>query len=98
MRKTFALLIGFAIIAGVAPYARSLGTPSAPPGVAANDWIALGDAAGFVIAHDAGRPMSDAARHKPGTVSGYFMVRRQSTWLRVDPVPPYDVQKAVMSQ
>jgi hypothetical protein len=38
------------------PYARSLGTPTPARDVAADDWISMGDAAGFVITGDAAAP------------------------------------------
>jgi hypothetical protein len=79
MKKVLALLLVTAIIVGAVPYARSLGVPPSPPGVSANDWIPLGDAAGFVITHN-NAPLSSPT--KPGAVKGYFMVRLSNSWLR----------------
>lgn len=56
MNKVFGLLLIVAIAIGTVPFARSLGSPEPPRGVAADHWIAMGDAAGFVITGDAYDP------------------------------------------
>ena len=53
MNRLFGLLLVVVIAIGAMPYARSLGTPPPPRGVAADHWISMGDAAGFVITGDA---------------------------------------------
>jgi hypothetical protein len=69
MKKLFGLLLIFAVLAAAIPVARSLGAPPAPPGISANDWIPLGDTAGFVITHT-NAPLGEPA--KPGFVRGYL--------------------------
>lgn len=96
MQKLVGLGLIVAVIIGLAPYARSLGTPSAPPGVTSSDWIPLGDAAGFVITGDTSS--ANAAKREPATVKGYFMIRRAAAWLRVDAQPDYNVQKAALTR
>lgn len=49
MNKILSLLLIAAVVFAAVPYARGLGTPEAPPGIAADHWIAMGEAAGFVI-------------------------------------------------
>jgi hypothetical protein len=96
MKAILGFVLAAVIVMSVAPYARSLGTPAPPPGVSATDWIPLGDAAGFVIAHDHSAPT--ATNPEAGTVKGYFMVRPTNRWLRVDPTPDYGVQKATLQR
>lgn len=73
---------GSVAVVGVMPLARSLDAQSTPPNVNANEWVPIGDAAGFVITH---RAFGDAP--VPGSVKGYFVVRRSGAWLRVDSQP-----------
>jgi hypothetical protein len=94
MTRILGLVLAIAVIVCAVPYARGLGAPSSPPGVSSSDWIPLGDTAGFVITDDKASP--GKARTPPGTVKGYFMVRRTNSWLRVDSAPDYEVRKAVM--
>jgi len=96
MKQILGIILATLIVISVAPNARSLGSPSPPHGVSANDWIPLGDAAGFVIAHD--DSTHTAVNPAAGTVKGYFMVRRKDSWLRVDSTPDYGVQKAAMQR
>jgi hypothetical protein len=96
MKQILGMVLAALIVISVAPYARSLGSSSPPPGVSANDWIPFGDAAGFVIAHDKSVPT--AINPPAGTVKGYFMVRRKDSWLRVDSAPDYGVQKTTMQR
>jgi hypothetical protein len=93
MKPIVGLVLAILVIVGVAPYARSLGTPSSPPGVAAQDWVPFGDAGGFVVVHD---KSSVATAPAADTVRGYFLVRRHGAWLRVDAAPNYGVQKTLM--
>jgi len=95
MKKVLGLLLVVAIIVGAVPYARSLGIPPAPPGVPANNWIPIGDSAGFVITHN-NAPL--ASPTKPGAVRGYFMVRPGNSWLRVDSEPESQQYPATLSQ
>jgi hypothetical protein len=81
MKKAFGLFCVVAILLCAVQVARSLGVPPVPPGISANDWIPLGNEAGFVITHDLS-PTS--APPKAGEVRGYFMVRPGNRWLRVD--------------
>jgi hypothetical protein len=86
MNKLLSLLLIAAIAIAAIPYARGLGTPELPPGVASDHWIAMGDAAGFVVTDHVNDLRKDL-RTNPGSVRGYFMVRHASAWLRVDPTP-----------
>jgi hypothetical protein len=79
MKKIFGLLLIGAVVVGVAPLARSLDTQPTPPNIRASDWVPIGDAAGFVITHNA---FGDAPA--TGSVKGYFVVRRSGAWLRVN--------------
>jgi hypothetical protein len=83
MNKILSLLLLSSIVIGVVPYARGLGTPEAPPGIAADHWISMGDAAGFVIT-DTGNDLRKGLRTEPNVVKGYFMVRPARTWVRVE--------------
>jgi hypothetical protein len=94
MKKILGLCCVLCIVIGVAPYARGIGRPAAPPGVTANDWVPLGDAAGFVITRET--PLPGSMQREPATVMGYFMVRRAAGWRRVDAMPDYNVQKALL--
>jgi hypothetical protein len=51
---------GMLVAIGAMPYARSLGIPTPPRGVAADHWISMGDAAGFVITGNASDPKKPA--------------------------------------
>jgi hypothetical protein len=86
MNKLLSLFLAAIIAIAAIPYARGLGTPEAPPGVASDHWIAMGDAAGFVIT-DHINDLRKGLRTDPNAIRGYFMVRRASAWLRVDPTP-----------
>jgi hypothetical protein len=86
MNKLLSLLLIATITIAAIPYARGLGKPEGPPGIAADHWIAMGDAAGFVIA-DIANDFRKGLRTDPNAVRGYFMVRHLSAWLRVDPTP-----------
>jgi hypothetical protein len=96
MKQILGIALAALIVISVAPYARSLGSSSPPPGVSANDWIPFGNAAGFVIA--SGNSVPTATNPVAGTVKGYFMVRRKDSWLRVDSAPDYGVQKTTMQR
>jgi hypothetical protein len=94
MNKVFGLLLVVAIAIGAAPYARSLGTPEPPHGVAADHWVAMGDAAGFVITGDASDPKKGLKEGGSDQVKGYFMIRRRGAWSRISNVPDEGVYKA----
>jgi hypothetical protein len=86
MNKLLSLLLVTAIAIAAIPYARGLGTPEAPPGIKADHWIPMGDAAGFVIT-DIGNDLRQGLRTNPNVVRGYFVVRPDHTWVRVDAGP-----------
>ena len=86
MNKVLSLLLVVAISVAAIPYARSLGAPEAPPGVAPDRWIAMGDAGGFVIT-DTANDLHNGLRSEPNVVKGYFMVRPAKTWVKVDAGP-----------
>jgi hypothetical protein len=53
-------------------------------GVTSDHWIAMGEAAGFVIT-DTANDLRKGLRTDPNAVRGYFMVRRGQAWMQVDP-------------
>jgi hypothetical protein len=63
--------------------ARGAGLPHGPPGVAATAWVPITADLGFVVERSA------AGRNTGETppAMGYFVVKRGSGWLRLDPVP-----------
>ena len=83
MNKILSLLLVLAIAIAAIPHARGLGTPEAPPGIAADHWIAMGEAAGFVIT-DTANDLRKGLRSEPNVVKGYFMVRPAKTWVKVE--------------
>jgi hypothetical protein len=83
MNKVLGLLLVAAIAVGIVPFARGIDTPAAPPGVRADHWISMGDAAGFVITN-AGNDLQKGLRSDNNVVKGFFMVRRGGAWLRID--------------
>ena len=86
MNKMLRLLLVAAIAIAAIPYARGLGAPEAPPGIAVDHWIAMGDAAGFVIT-DTANDLRKGLRNEPNVVKGYFMVRPAKTWVKVEAGP-----------
>ena len=86
MNKLVSLLLVVAIAFAAIPYARSLGAPDGPPGITADHWIPMGEAAGFVVTETA-NDLRKGLRTDPNAVRGYFMVRRGQAWMRVDPTP-----------
>ncbi len=86
MNKVLTLLLVAVIAVAAIPYARGLGTPEAPPGIAADHWISMGDAAGFVIT-DTANDLRKGLRSEPNVVKGYFMVRPRKTWVKAEPGP-----------
>lgn len=92
MKRVVGLASVAAVAALVIPLARSLEVPAVPPGVDAGNWISLGDAFGFAIDKD-GTAMGSVAA--VGVLKGTFMVRRSSTWFRVDPAPAYGLRPAM---
>jgi hypothetical protein len=86
MNKLLSLLLAAAIVSSVVPYARGLGTPEAPRGIASDQWIPMGEAAGFVIT-DTANDLRRGLRDEPNVVKGYFMVRPAKTWVRVEAGP-----------
>jgi hypothetical protein len=71
MNKMLSLLLVATIAIAAIPYARGLGTPEAPPGIAADQWIPMGEAAGFVIT-DAANDLRKGLRNEPNVVKGIF--------------------------
>ncbi len=84
MKKAIGALLAAAVIVGLAPYARSSGPQPLPPGISADNWIALGDRAGFVVTNGDSLIGSTGA---VGVAKGYFMLRRAGIWLRIDSSP-----------
>jgi hypothetical protein len=96
MNRTLRVGLVAAIALGVVPYALSIGTPSPPPGISADKWVAMGDAAGFVIT-DVGNDLRNGLRSEPNTMRGYFMVRHKDSWVRVDVSPGYETRPAAFA-
>jgi hypothetical protein len=71
--KILSLLLVASIAIAAIPYARGLGNPETPPGAAADHWVAMGDAAGFVIT-DSAKDVRRGLRTDSNTVRGYFKV------------------------
>jgi hypothetical protein len=91
MNKVFGLLIIVAIAIAIIPYAHSLGSPASPNGVAADHWVAIGDAAGFVITGVGSDPKKGLKEGERDQVKGYFMIRRGRTWARISNEPDVGV-------
>ena len=90
MNKLPTLVLAMVIVLLAVPHARGLGAPEAPPGIAADHWIPMGEKAGFVIT-EAANDLRNGLRSDPNAVRGYFMVRPSRTWMRVDPTPESSV-------
>ena len=90
MNRTLGILLAAAIAIGIVPYARSIGTPNPPPGVSADKWVPMGDAAGFVFT-EVGNDFRQGLKSEP-TMHGYFMVRHKDSWVRVDASPGYETR------
>jgi hypothetical protein len=86
MKKLIGLLLVTAAAAGIGPHTLSWGDSLLPPGISTDNWIALGDRAGFVVTNGDSLIGSTGS---VGVATGYFMLRRAGTWLRIDPAPDY---------
>ena len=93
MNKVLTIFLAVAIVAGIVPYARGVGAPSPPPGIAADNWVPMGEAAGFVIS-GAGNNFRQGLKSESNTISGYFMIRLKGSWMRVETAPGYETQPA----
>jgi hypothetical protein len=93
MNKLLGIILMGAIVIGLAPYARGIGTPNPPPGISADNWVAMGESAGFVIT-SAGNDLHRGLRNEPNTMKGYFVIRRKDFWVRVDASPGYETRPA----
>lgn len=93
MNKALGLISAAAIAVAAIPSARSLGAPEAPPGITTDHWIAMGDAAGFVIT-DTANDLRNGLRSEPNVVKGYFMIRHAGNWVRISASPEAGVYKA----
>ncbi len=86
MKTIPALLLASVMVVGVGPNALSSDNSSVPPGISADNWIALGADAGFVVTNgDSLIGSADSA----GVAKGYFMLRRAGIWLRIDTTPDF---------
>jgi hypothetical protein len=84
MKKVIGLMLATAVVVGVSQYAVSSVAPPLPPGISADNWIILGDRAGFVITNGDSLIGSTTS---VGVAKGYFMLRRAGIWLRIEPAP-----------
>jgi len=80
MKQILGLVMMSALLIGVGRYALGSDNPL-PAGVSSDNWIALGDRAGFVVTN--GDALIGAAS-SVGVARGYFMLRRGGVWLRID--------------
>jgi hypothetical protein len=83
MNKMIGLLLATLLVLGVGPDALSSDAPALPPGVSAENWISLGDRAGFVLTN--GDSLIGSVT-SVGVAKGYFMLRRAGVWLRIESV------------
>jgi len=97
MNKALGVLLLVAIAAVIVPYAQGLGTPSPPPGIAADNWVAMGEAAGFVITK-ADNDFRQGLRSEPNSLKGYFMIRVKGAWVRVDTTAGYETHPAALQK
>ena len=86
MNKAIGLLLATVVLVGMGQHALSSSASLLPPGISADNWIALGDRAGFVITNGDSLIGSTSS---VGVARGYFMLRRAGTWLRIDSGPDY---------
>lgn len=93
MNKVLGLILVAAIAVAAIPYARGLGAPATPPGIAADHWIAMGDAAGFVITNTA-NDLRNGLRSEPNVVKGYFLIRHAGSWVKIESSPEAGAYKA----
>jgi hypothetical protein len=93
MKRIFGLLLVIAVVIGIVPYAGSVGAPPLPPGLSADDWIPIGDTAGFVVTQ--GDSQMGSARSM-GVVKGYFVIRRGNYWFRIDSAPDLGMHPATL--
>jgi hypothetical protein len=98
MNKTFGFLLVVAVAVGIIPYARSLESPAPPPGVAADHWISMGDAAGFVITGNASDPKNGFKSGGSDQVRGYFLIRQGHTWSRIDTAPDVGIYQTGLAK
>jgi hypothetical protein len=97
MNKMLTLLLVATIAIAAISHARGLGTPEAPPGVAADHWISMGNAAGFVITGTA-NDLRKGLRDEPNVAKGYFMIRPAKTWVRVEATRENGVYQTQLTQ
>jgi hypothetical protein len=86
MKKIICLFLVTAVAAGIGPHSLSWGDSLLPPGISADNWIALGDRAGFVITNGDSLIGSTGS---VGVAKGYFVLRRAGIWLRIDSASDY---------
>lgn len=79
MKKLICIVFSAAILIGTVSLAQRREAPGSPPGISAENWISIGDAAGFVVITGDFQGSTRAT----GTLQGYFMVRRAGVWFRV---------------
>jgi hypothetical protein len=87
MKRMLVIGIAMAVVslAGAAVVSGQM-APNRPPGVAANQWIAVSDRLGFVVLPPVpmgfGSSDPDVLQVKP-PVEGYFMVKNNTGWSRI---------------
>jgi hypothetical protein len=95
MNKALGFVLAAMIVCGIVPLARSIEPPPGPPpGIAEQNWVPMGQAAGFVVTDHVANDLRNGLRSTPDVVTGYFMVKRAGKWLRVD-AAPVETYKAV---
>jgi len=96
MNKILGLILVAAIAVAAMPFARGLGAPETPPGIAADHWVAMGDAAGFVITA-AANDLRNGLRTEPNVIKGYFLVRHDGKWVKIESSPEAGAYKASLT-
>lgn len=88
-RTLYGLLVVGAFVIGAGAWkissAQSFSVQPPPPaGVAPSQWISISGKLGFVVEPQLGA----FPRKQPQTINGYFVVRRDGRWRRVQTVSP----------
>jgi hypothetical protein len=87
MTRTAAFVLSVALgtmIVGPSTWAAKApqSAPARPPGIAASAWVPINSRMGFVVQQRATVP-----QQRIPTVQGFFVVKENGTWWRLDAVP-----------
>jgi hypothetical protein len=88
MKAFVASLVLFATAVGLSS-ALGADAPDRPPGVAAQDWVPMGERVGLVIVRSGTTgPADRTGLFLQPPVQGYFMVKGRDTWSRLVVIEP----------